>query len=72
MIKKNSSFIVNEDILKNLIINNEEVFDFIGTQPNQVDFRDYLTYLVPVDSYGVKRKCFLDEDYIILKEDYLG
>ena len=72
MIKKNSSFIVNEDILKNLIINNEEVFDFIGTQPNQVDFKDYLTYLVPVDSYWVKRKCFLDEDYIILKEDYLG
>ena len=72
MIKKHSTFIVNEDILKNIIINNEEVFDFIGNHPNQINFRDYLTFLVSVDSYGVKRKSFLNEDYIILTEDFLG
>lgn len=69
--KKKEKFNINEDSLRDIIKNNNEVFDFIGNQADQVTFKDYLTFLVPVDAYGIKRNTFLNEDFIYLKESFL-
>ena len=68
IIKNKEKFSINEDALKDIINNNEDVFYFIGNELNQISFNDYLTFLINIESNKTKSKIFLDKDFIYLKE----
>lgn len=70
-IEKEHRFNINKDTLENIILNNKEIFNFVGDGNEQIKFEDYLTFLTPIDSLGVSRKCIPNEDFIYLNEVFL-
>ena len=68
---KKEKFNINENVLRDIIKNNADVFDFIGNKENQVTFNNYLSFLVPIETCGIKRNSFINEDFIYLKESFL-
>ena len=71
-IEKDQQFIINREVLNNIIQQNKEFFDFIGTKSNQITLEDYLSFLTPVKSYLYHRVVCgkIAEDYISLKKTF--
>ena len=71
-IEKDQQFIINREVLNNIIQQNKEFFDFIGTKSNQITLEDYLSFLTPVKSYLYHRVVGgkIAEDYISLKKTF--
>lgn len=67
---KKEEFNIDENVLDDIIKNNPEVFDFIGNEENQITFKDYLSFLVPIDNCGIKRNNLINEDFIYIKESF--
>ena len=67
-LEKNNKFIINKEILENIVYKNKEIFDFIGNKPEQIKFEDYLDSLISIDSYNIHRRLVVDEDFIYLNK----